>query len=58
MTVLVSVINVIIRTLNITLIQKIGLDTESEQTSMIMQSIFITSFINTGIILLFTNANL
>lgn len=58
MTVLVSVINVIIRTLNITLIQRIGLDTESEQTSMIMQSIFITSFINTGIILLFTNANL
>ena len=57
-TVLVSIINIVIRTLNISLINKVGLDTESQKTSLIMQSIFVTSLINTGLTLLFTNANL
>jgi hypothetical protein len=57
-TVLVSVINIIIRTLNMTLINKIGYDTHSERYSAIMTSIFIVSYINTGIILALTNANL
>lgn len=57
-TVLVSVINIVLRTLNIQLIQRVGLDTQSELTSKIMRSVFITSFINTGIILLMTNADL
>ena len=57
-TFLVSCINIVIRKLNIALIQKIGFHTESEQTNMIMISIFVATFINTGIILLLTNANL
>ena len=57
-TVLVSIVNIVIRTLNMTLIERIGFDTQSQKTSMIMKSIFVTSFINTGIILLFTNADL
>lgn len=57
-TFLVSCINIVIRKLNIALIQKIGFHTESEQTSMIMTSIFVATFINTGIILMLTNANL
>jgi len=40
------------------LIDTIGYDTHSERTSAIMTSIFITSFINTGILLNLTNANL
>ena len=56
--VLISFINIVIRTVNIALIDKIGYHTQSEATSAIMTSIFISSFINTGIILLFTNADL
>lgn len=58
MTVLVSVINIVIRTLNIKLIKLIGYPTESKQTSLIMQSVFWATFINTGIILLMTNAEM
>lgn len=57
-TVLVSIINIVIRKLNIFLISKVGFHTESGETSLIMQSIFVATFINTGIILLLTNANL
>ena len=57
-TFLVSVINVVIRTLNIVLIEKIGLHTQSKKVGAIMTSIFVASFINSGIILLLTNANL
>jgi len=56
--VLVSFINIIIRTVNMALIDLIGYHTQSEATSTIMTSIFISTFINTGIILLFTNADL
>jgi hypothetical protein len=44
--------------MNIGLIEAIGYDTVSKQVSMIMQSIFWATFINTGIILLMTNAEL
>jgi hypothetical protein len=57
-TVLVAIINIVIRKLNISLINAIGYDTVSKQVSMIMQSIFWATFINTGIILLMTNAEL
>jgi hypothetical protein len=57
-TVLVSIVNIVLRTINMKLIDTVGIDTQSQKTSLIMKSIFITSFINTGIILLFTNANL
>lgn len=57
-TVLVSIFNIIIRTVNMNLIDRIGYDTHSERYSAIMTSIFIASYINTGIILSLTNANL
>lgn len=39
------------------LINLIGYSTNSDKYSAIMTSVFITSFINTGILLLLTNAN-
>lgn len=57
-TILVTVINIVIRTINIRLINSIGYATVSKQVSLIMQSIFWATFINTGIILLMTNADL
>ena len=57
-TVLVSVVNIIIRTINIKLVDYISYHTHSQATGAIMMSIFVASFINTGIILLFTNAYL
>jgi len=55
---LVSVVNIIIRTVNIKLVNYISYHTHSDATSGIMVSVFVASFINTGIILLFTNAYL
>jgi len=55
---LVSVVNIIIRTVNIKLVNFISYHTHSEATSGIMVSIFVASFINSGVILLFTNAYL
>mmetsp|Transcript_30189 Transcript_30189/g.46169 ORF Transcript_30189/g.46169 Transcript_30189/m.46169 type:complete len:98 (+) Transcript_30189:907-1200(+) len=40
------------------LIDKIGYDTLSLKVSSVFTAIFVTSFINTGILLLLTNANL
>lgn len=57
-TILISVVNIIVRTLTFTLIDFIGYETESERVAMIMQVIFITCFFNTAILGLFTNANL
>lgn len=47
-----------IRTINIKLIGNIGYETVSKEVSLIMLSIFWATFINTGIILLLTNAEL
>lgn len=58
MTVLVSVINFILKTVNIKSVQFIGLFTEGNQNSFIMSFYFVSSFLNTGIILLLVNANL
>lgn len=54
----VSVVNIVIRSLTYALIDYIGYDTESRRVSTIMTSIFFASLINTGIIVLFTNAKL
>lgn len=56
-TILVTLTNIIIRTINIQLISFIGYQTKSEQVSMVMRSIFVDTLINTGIIVLMTNAN-
>jgi hypothetical protein len=57
-TVLITVINIVIRTMNIALIDYVGMDKLSMQVRSIMTSIFGISFINTAIILLLVNANL
>lgn len=54
----VSIVNIIIRTINYALVDYIGYDTESRRVSTIMTSIFFASLVNTGIIVLFTNAKL
>lgn len=56
--VLISVINIILRTVNTKLIEYIGYPSVSRRTMNVMEAVFVTSFINTGIILLFTNADL
>lgn len=57
-TALVTIMNIIIRTTNIKLIKAIGYDTVSKEVSMIMLAVFYSTFVNTGIILLMTNAEL
>jgi len=57
-TILVSVINIVIRTFNIKLIGAIQYPTVSKEVSLIMLSIFWATFINTGVILLMSNAEL
>lgn len=53
----IVVINIILKMIMLVLVKWIGYHTESEQTSQIMSSIFITQFFNTGILLILTNAN-
>ena len=53
----IVIFNIIIRFANIFLIKKIGLHTESEQTSAIFVAIFISTFLNTGLLILLTGAN-
>jgi hypothetical protein len=55
--VLVMGINMFIRSLSIYLIDLIGYERDSARVSDIMATVFISSFINTGILILLTNAN-
>lgn len=55
---LIIVINVVLRTLIIKLITYIGVDTESEQTRLITNGVFVVQFFNTALLLLVVNANL
>lgn len=54
----IVVINYVLRLFIIKLIIYIGKDTESEQTRLITNGVFIVQFFNTGILLLLVNANL
>lgn len=47
----------IIRTMNIFLINKVGFHTYSDQTSRIVDTIFVATFINTAFVLLLGQAN-
>ena len=49
--------NLVIRTVNICLIKKIGYDKKSEVTTQVMQKVMTASFLNTGILLLLTDAS-
>lgn len=54
----IVIINYVLRVFIIKLISYIGKDTESEQTKLITNGVFIVQFFNTGILLLLVNANL
>lgn len=53
----ITIVNTIIRSINILLIKFIGYHTESEQITVIMLSIFVATFFNTAILLLLAEAN-
>ena len=54
----VTVVNTIIRTINIILIKFVGYHTESSEITAIMISIFVATFFNTAILLLLADADL
>lgn len=54
----IVIVNIILRTINIKFINMIGYHTESEQIKAVMTAVFISTFFNTAILLLLTNANL
>jgi len=56
--VLVAVINIVIRTVNIKLVDYIGFDTDSQRVSLVMVSVFVAQMVNTGLVSILTNANL
>ena len=51
-------INYVLRLIIIKLITKVGYDTESEQTRLITNGVFVVQFFNTALLLLMVNANL
>jgi len=55
---MIIAINYILRLFIIKLIIYIGRDTESEQTRLITNGVFIVQFFNTALLLLSVNANL
>lgn len=57
MTVLITVVNVIIKTVSIILISAIGFHTETIQTAAIFATVAISTFFNTAILLLIVSAN-
>lgn len=57
MTVAIVILNVILRIINIILVKKIGFNKESEVTMTIMTFVFYSQYLNTGLMLLLTNAN-
>lgn len=54
----ISFINFVIRILVISLIKKIGFNQESQVTAEIVSTIFVSQFINTGLMLVITNAKI
>jgi len=53
-----SIANMVVRNFIYQIIDLVKFDNLSSRTSAIITAIFITTFINSGIIMLFTNANL
>lgn len=57
-TVLITIVNIIIRSLCIYMIKKVGYHTLTAEITAIMMCIFIATFFNTAILLLLADANL
>ena len=53
-----SIANMVVRNFIYQIIDLVKFDNLSSRTSAIITAIFITTFINSGIVMLFTNANL
>lgn len=56
--ILIVAINIVLKFINIALIKKIGYKINGDITQKICMQIFISQFMNTGLILLLANANL
>ena len=56
-TLIIAVVNVILRSINMTLIKKIGFNYESQLLREIMQSIVYVSYFTTALLLVLCNAN-
>ncbi len=56
-TVVITIVNIVIRTVVILMIKQVGYHTASAETSAIMITVFIATFFNTGILLLLADAN-
>jgi hypothetical protein len=57
MTIIIVILNSVLRLINIFLVKKIGFNKESEVTMTIMTFVFYSQYLNTGLVLLLTNAN-
>lgn len=55
---LIVMFNLVIRIVNIKIINKIGYDKKSDVTTQVMKKVLMASFLNTGLLLLLVNANL
>lgn len=54
---MITVVNIIIRTVVIYMIKKVGYHTETAEISAIMVTVYVATFFNTGILLLLADAN-
>ena len=54
----IVILNYVLRVFIIMLIKYIGKDTESEQTKLIVNGVFLVQYLNTGFLLLLVNANM
>lgn len=57
-TIAITVVNIIIRSLCIWMIKKVGYHTETGEITAIMLTIFVATFFNTAVLLLLADANL
>ena len=57
-TIIIAIMNVLIRFVNIYLIKNIGFNYKSQEDSVIMKGVFYALFFNTGVTLVLCNANL
>ena len=57
-TVVITVVNLVIRDVVIWMIKKVGYHTNTAEISAIMVTIYVTTFFNTGVLLLLADANL
>lgn len=56
-TVIITVVNILIRTLVILMIKKVGYHTATAEIAAIMVTVYVATFFNTGILLLLADAN-